>query len=207
MRLCIIILYLFLAGCNLEDLSSPDSNDAKTFQLSPPVINSLILNNNQIQILGSNLENIEEATLLTNNSPHSQLNITSISSGQINLSPKRNLQIQLETIHTLTLTSNSYSFDFLFQFSPNNQSISLNKFSIEGVRAGSILRFNNTNWSIQSFYPLTLMGNWNAQTNSPDLSGNGVPNIYYIVSEPGNFDLNGGAGTNNWGSRRLGYLE
>lgn len=55
-----------------------------------------------------------------------------------------------------------------------------------------------TNSLIVNVGGLINQGSWDADANSPDLSGFGNPGDYYTVSFAGNFDLLGEPGTNVW---------
>ena len=66
---------------------------------------------------------------------------------------------------------------------------------------GQILRFDGRNWAPDDLpSALTYGGNWNASSNSPDLTNGGgrQGGLYYLVIVAGSTDLDGGTGTASW---------
>ena len=79
------------------------------------------------------------------------------------------------------------------------RSITIEKIHNPNPSINQIIQFNDNTWTILNFENLkTYAGNWNANTNTPNLSPVGTPLQFYIVSVDGTTDLAGSLGTNNW---------
>ncbi len=77
-------------------------------------------------------------------------------------------------------------------------SVSSVKLSDMGAGIGQYLKYTGAGWVPGDLSSLTYAGNWNATSNSPNLSGGGSLGEFYIVNVAGTTDLLGGSGTNSW---------
>ena len=96
----------------------------------------------------------------------------------------------------IIILKNTYG-QYVFSIKIPYRSITINK--IENTNMGQIIQFNGISWSISDFdIPQVYAGNWNASTNTPNLSSMGTLGEFYIVSVDGTTDLAGKLGTNSW---------
>ncbi len=176
-------------------------------------VTSVTLENDQLKITGTELDSVTGISLGSND-----LNIISQTASELILSSSTALNIALNTAMDLILT-NAYgqsvtpvqfnlvdgavtasklADDSVTTVKILDGAVTAQKLSDMGAGIGQVLKFNGTTWVPGDLSSLTYAGNWNATTNSPDLSGGGNLGEFYIVSDAGSFNLAGGAGTNSW---------
>ena len=83
-------------------------------------------------------------------------------------------------------------------FSLGDRIIGPNQLSNLGISTGDLFQYNGSNWILRDFRSLSYAGSWDAQNNTPNLSGGGTLGQFYIISVDGTSDLLGGPGTNDW---------
>ncbi len=193
-----------------------DISKARGGKTETPVsisVDDVVLENDQIKVTGSALDSVSEIKLNGN-----LLSIISQSTSELILTSSSALNLALNTAMDLVFT-NAYgqsvvSVQFnlvdgvvtaakLADDSVTNAKIvdgavTADKLSDMSAGIGQVLKFNGSTWVPGDLSSLTYAGNWNASTNSPDLSGGGNLGEFYIVNNAGAFNLAGGAGTNSW---------
>lgn len=170
-------------------------------------VNQIRLENDQIIIQGSQLQEVKKVKL---KQPSSQtlLTILSQSSDQLILSASSKVALALNTLLSLTLEEAYASTTVEVTFNLPDSSVSESKIADGAITAvkldsmgagvGQVLKFNGTQWAPSDLNALTYAGNWDAATNSPNLSSGGNLGEFYIVNNSGSTDLLGGPGTHTW---------
>ncbi len=186
-------------------------------------VSSVVLENDQLKVSGSNLDSVTSAKL-----ENDTLSIISQTAEQIVFTSSSALNIALNTAMDLILTNaygqsvTSVQFnlvdgavttsklangsvtaskledDSVTTIKILDGAVTATKLSDMGAGIGQVLKYNGSTWVPGDLSSLTYAGNWDANGNSPDLSGGGNLGEFYIVNNAGNFDLSGGAGTNSW---------
>ncbi len=214
-------LSLFLNSCLLPNekgsvslnLSSSDEASREAAKnndnnnSSDITVTQVQLNNDQIIVTGSELGSVTHVKLGDGLSD-SVLSIVSQSANQLILSSSTQLSIALNTLLSLTLNSAQGAAVIQVTFNLPDSSVSTakigdgqvtgSKISAMGAGTGQVLRYNGSSWEPGDLNGLTFAGNWNANTNSPNLSAGGSLGQYYIVNTNGSTDLLGGPGTDSW---------
>lgn len=203
-RVTLLSLVLLTSCFNPISDGEVEVNLAKFAKGKKPSIANISLSNDQIVITGSNLGAVNNVEVDSN-----ALTIVSKNENTLILSAAAQVNLVLNTALNLMVSSAYGAASVSVTFNLVDGSVTANKigdgeiganhFSSMGAAVGQILKFDGTNWVVSDLGTLTYAGNWNADTNTPDLSGGGQPGEYYIVTTSGTTDLSGGVGTDDWG--------
>ena len=181
-------------------------------------ITNIQIINNQLNISGTNLEDIENVKITGDGGFEEEFVIESKSGNSLVANPLQSFAFLTNQALSLVV-SNAYgqsSFSITVNPADNsvgtpqlqNDSVTTAKIQDGAVTAaklndmgagiGQILKYNGTNWIASDLTGLTYAGNWDANTNTPDLTGGGSAGEYRIVNVAGTTNLAGGPGTNSW---------
>ncbi len=198
-----------LKGINLADARGGRNVDEK----HPIEVTNVILEGDQLKVTGNHLDKVTSINLAEHD-----LSIVSQSVNELILTSESLINLALNTAMGLVV-ANAYGYTtttVVFQLVDGSVTatkladdsvttskivdgaVTSTKLSDMGAGIGQFLKYTGTGWAPGDLSSLTYAGNWNASTNSPDLSGGGNLGEFYIVSNAGSFNLAGGAGTNSW---------
>ncbi len=220
-RLTLLILFpIFLGSCvfkadevKLKGFDRSSSRGGSTDQPIEVGVTSIVLENDQLKVSGSELDSITSAKLGS-----FDLSIVSQTASELVFSSSSLINLALNTSLDLILTNAYGQSVTTVQFNLVDGSVVTSKLADNSVTTlkisdgavtaaklsdmsagiGQVLKFNGTTWVPGDLSSLTYAGNWDATGNTPDLSGGGSLGEFYIVNNAGSFDLSGGTGTNSW---------
>ena len=161
---------------------------------SSKVIQTVSIINNQLVVTGKGLEKVTSLKI-KNGNLNASFAVESVSSTQIIANAAHSVSIGVGQVFDLILSSAEGSATFAVSFTLENGSVTASKLSSMGAAAGQILKYNGSAWIPSAVTSSQLyMGAWDANTNSPDLTGT-TPQSgdYYIVTTAGTTDLGSGA--------------
>ena len=191
----ILLVIISFTSCLKRDLvtitgldRSNPSAVAKTTDTGTPNISSVDLKNNILKINGSNFDSVNSVKITGPDNSNHVFNISSNSPHEIIALAQSNISLVANAVFSVLVTNS---------FGEAIQTITL-EIPQNGADVGQILRWDGNDWIPGDLSALTYSGNWNATSDSPDLSGGGAAGEYYIVTTGGNTDLEGGIGTDSW---------
>ncbi len=171
-------------------------------------VDSVSLAQDELIVSGSQLDSITKVSIRDGHGLNQELSISNKSKNALILSSSQIIKLALNSAIDL-IFENAYGqsvttvqFDLvdgsITSVKIADGAITADKLSSMGAGVGQVLRFDGTTWQASDLNSLTYAGNWDANTNTPDLTIGGSLGEFYIVETAGNSDLSGGAGTNSW---------
>lgn len=168
---------------------------AKT-KMDKAEVTSIAVENNQIVINGKNLKYATQVQV-TGNSISESFQIESISDSKIIANSLKNISFKIGAIFSLVISDSYGSATFSVTFELQDGAVTASKIHDMGASEGQVLKFSAGQWGPADLTGLSYAGNWDASSLvAPSLTPAGGD--YYIVTNAGNTDLGGGAGTNTW---------
>lgn len=205
----LLSLILLIASCKpLGDLTktgdaycagakNPDGT-CKNGANKPAKMSTVSLQNDQIVLTGENLTGVTSVKITGPSGFNEALSISSKTGDKLIASGLRAISFTVGAVFSLIIEDANGATTYPITFTLKDGSVTANKLHNMGAGVGQILKFNGTNWVPSDLGGLTYAGNWDANTNNPDLTGVGTSGEYYIVTTAGATDLSGGFGTDSW---------
>ncbi len=185
-----------LKGLDLKNIGkgakSDEIGEAKV------TLSSVSILNHQLILQGTGLDQVKSIKIKNDSNFEESFSIESKSETNLVANGLRNISFALENIFDLMITDAYGAATFQVTFTLQDGAVTASKLSDMGASIGQVLKYDGSTWIPSDLGSLTYAGNWNATSNSPDLTGGGSNGEYHIVDVAGNFDLSGGDGTNSW---------
>ena len=162
------------------------------------LVDSVNVSENKLRIKGKGLSVVDYVRAIGPSNFNHTFKIDFIDNETIIAIATDNISFALDKAFRLVLSDSYGSQSYKINFSLQNDSVTASKLSDMNAKVGQVLKYNGTTWVASDLSGLTYVGNWNADTNTPDLSTGGNLGDYYIVETAGGYDLAGGPGTNSW---------
>ena len=178
-----VIIISSMSGCIVAKNKLAEKSK-KSIALTNVNISSVQIQNNQLIVQGSGLENVKTIKLL-NNGVTQSLAVESVSSGQLVANGVSAITIGVGNVFDMVLATASASATFPVSFTLQNGSVTSVHLNNMGASAGQVLKFNGANWVPTSQIDAqTYIGTWDATTTIPDVTMTNSGD-YYIVSTAG----------------------
>jgi hypothetical protein len=195
-KLLIISLFSLLISCNPDKVHITGLDNRTPGVISTALIDVSVVNN-QLKLQGRDLDKVSKVEI-KGEGVSTSLSIVSQSSSFLVANPTANVSFLLGKTFSLLLSNAYASTTYSVSFELSDGAVTASKLSSMGASTGQVLKFDGTNWVPSDLSGLSYVGNWNAATNTPDLTSGGLAGQYYIVSNDGVTDLAGGSGTDDW---------
>jgi trimeric autotransporter adhesin len=192
-NLSLLLFILFLGtgciGAGKKGLDVKFKDPSVAFGTNSANVTSVSVQNNQLIINGSGLDNITEVKL-SRNGVIQNLTVESSTLSQLVAKGAAAVSIGVDQIFDLVLSNASGSATFPVSFTLDDHSVDLAKLKVTGASNGQILKYNGTSWAPASLTETqNYIGTWDASNNTggvPDLSVvSSTAGDYYIVSVAG----------------------
>ena len=187
LSLLIFISLIVLTGC--QDATILPANIRVKINETKPSVTKVMVQNDQLIIIGSNLDGVTLAKV--EGSTNHSFQIESQSENQLVLNAKSALNFLVGATFNLVVSNAQAAATFPISFELQNGQVTAVKLHHMGATAGQYLRFNGTNWAPASISSSQIFaGAYDAATDSPDIvSLGGTSGTYYIVTVAGTQDL------------------
>ncbi|PIR36898.1 MAG: hypothetical protein COV37_00970, partial [Bdellovibrio sp. CG11_big_fil_rev_8_21_14_0_20_39_38] len=193
---------LALSGCFFQpdkvETFGLNRSTAKGGSAAKATVSSVSIVNDQLVINGSALDGVNTVRITGPSSFDETFAIESKTASNLIANGLKNISFAVGAVFNLIISDAYGASTFNVTFTLQDGAVTASKLSDMGAGVGQVLKYNGSTWVPSDLGGLTYAGNWNATTNSPDLSGGGNLGEYYIVNTAGTFDLLGGTGTNSW---------
>jgi formylglycine-generating enzyme required for sulfatase activity len=198
-----IALSFVLSGCFFQpdkvktfglDQTSPRSESG----VAKAGVSSVSIVNDQLIINGSELDGVSTVRITGPASFDETFAIESKSASKLIANGLKNISFAIGSVFNLIVSDAYGAATFQVTFTLQDGAVTAAKLDSMGAGIGQVLKYDGSAWVPSDLGGLTYAGNWNANSNSPDLDGGGNLGEYYIVGTAGAHDLLGGAGTNSW---------
>jgi hypothetical protein len=167
--------------------SSPGSSETA----GSSTVSNVSIVNDQLVINGSNLSGVTNVRITGPSSFDQTFTIESQTASNLIANGLSNIAFAVGSVFDLILTDAQGAAIHSVTFTLNDGAVTASKLDSMGASVGQILKYNGTTWVASDLGSLTYAGNWNASTNTPDLSGGGSLGEYRIVTTAGATTLNG----------------
>jgi len=195
-------ILLALSGCFFQpdkvETFGLNRSTAKGGSAAKATVSSVSIVNDQLVINGSALDGVNTVRITGPSSFDETFAIESKTASNLIANGLKNISFAVGAVFNLIISDAYGASTFNVTFTLQDGAVTASKLSDMGAGVGQVLKYNGSTWVPSDLGGLTYAGNWNATTNSPDLSGGGNLGEYYIVNTAGTFDLLGGTGTNSW---------
>ncbi|POB14830.1 hypothetical protein [Halobacteriovorax sp. DA5] len=197
-----IALSLILSGCFFQpdkvETFGLDRNATKSGSVAKATVSAVSIVNDQLVINGSALDGVNTVRITGPSGFDETFAIESKTTSNLIANGLKNISFAVGAVFSLIISDAYGAATFQVTFTLQDGAVTASKLASMGAGIGQVLKYDGTTWVPSDLGGLTYAGNWNATTNSPDLSGGGNLGEYYIVNTSGTYDLLGGAGTNSW---------
>ncbi len=197
-----IALSLILSGCFFQpdkvETFGLDRNATKSGSVAKATVSAVSIVNDQLVINGSALDGVNTVRITGPSGFDETFAIESKTASNLIANGLKNISFAVGAVFSLIISDAYGAATFQVTFTLQDGAVTASKLASMGAGIGQVLKYDGTTWVPSDLGGLTYAGNWNATTNSPDLSGGGNLGEYYIVNNSGTYDLLGGAGTNSW---------
>ncbi|MBT6207308.1 MAG: hypothetical protein HOI53_04725, partial [Francisellaceae bacterium] len=199
-KLIIILSLISMAGCFVgsNELEIFGQNKVTQGAGSKVSVTSVSIVNNQLLLTGNKLAGATSVEITGPSGFNETFTIESQDNENLVANGLRNVSFLIGSIFNLVISDANGASTYLVTYTLNDGAVTASKLDSMGASVGQILRYNGTNWVAGDLSSLTFAGNWDANLNLPDITGGGSIGEYYLVSDAGTTDLEGGPGTNNW---------
>lgn len=198
----VILLLLISFSCKKSEISfkglDGKQSAGQTTGSAKAVVTNVSIVNDQLIINGSDLDGVTTVRVTGPSSFDESFSIESKTTTNLVANGLKNIAFALNGVFSLIISDAHGAATFQVTFTLQDGAVTASKLHDMGAGIGQVLKYNGTNWVPSDLGGLTYAGNWNANTNSPDLLSGGSLGEYYIVTTAGTTDLAGGAGTNSW---------
>jgi hypothetical protein len=167
--------------------SSPGSSESA----SSSIVTNVSIVNDQLVINGSNLSGVTNVRITGPSSFDQTFTIESQTASNLIANGLSNIAFAVGSVFDLILTDALGAAIHQVTFTLNDGAVTASKLDSMEASVGQILKYNGTTWVASDLGSLTYAGNWNASTNSPNISGGGSLGEYRIVTTAGATTLNG----------------
>lgn len=178
-------------------ISGKDFNKSKG-ATSNALVNAVSVNSHQLLINGQGLEDVTSIRVTNTDGFDETFAIESKTTSLIIANGLNNIAMVAGKVFSLILSDAHGAATFQINLALEDGAVTASKLHHMGASVGQILKWNGTDWITSDLGSLTYTGNWNATTNSPDLTVGGTGGEFYIVTNAGTFDLAGGFDTDSW---------
>lgn len=175
-----------------------DRNAAKGGSVAKATVSAVSIVNDQLVINGSALDGVNTVRITGPSGFDETFAIESKTTSNLVANGLKNISFAIGAVFSLIISDAYGAATFQVSFTLQDGAVTASKLASMGAGIGQVLKYDGSTWVPSDLGGLTYAGNWNATTNSPDLSGGGYLGEYYIVNTAGTYDLLGGAGTNSW---------
>jgi len=189
---------LLLTSCLFGGSEIRVKNFSKNFGKADANVSSVSIINDQLVINGTSLNGVNNVRITGPSGFDHTFSIESKTGSNLVANGLSALAFAMDATFSLILTDANGAASFPVTFDLVDGSVTASKLDDMGAGIGQVLKWNGTTWVASDLGGLTYAGNWNGNTNAPDLTGGGSLGEYYIVNNAGSFDLAGGVGTNSW---------
>jgi hypothetical protein len=189
----IVLLSMINIGCSNKQSSLHVKTVMKQKEQLTSTLSGVEIRNEQITVKGVGFAKVKTLKL-KGNGLDVEFKVDSASETQVVASALSDFHIPLDNVFNLIIGTVDAQSTYPVSVLLDDHSVDLSKLKISrgatNFPSGSILKFDGTNWVAGSLSNSQIyQGNWNAATNTPDLSaGQFVNGDYYIVTTAGTYN-------------------